>query len=83
MLPSIRIVRLRTSWDRRTEKARAICQSCFRTTARLQKLIIADRGKFLSTIDPHRAASSKNARTENALWSARIDKRGDDTNTAV
>jgi hypothetical protein len=53
------------------------------TTARLRKLIIADRGKFLSTIDPHRAASSKNAHTENALWSKRIDKRGDDTNTTV
>jgi hypothetical protein len=53
------------------------------TTACLRKLIIADRGKFPSTIDPHRAASSKNARTENALWSARIYKRGDDTNPTV
>jgi hypothetical protein len=67
----------------RTEKNPCDLLVVLQTTARLRKPIIADRGKFLSTIDPHRAASSKNAHTENALWSKRIDKRGDDTNTTV
>src|SRR6478672_2280856 len=52
----------------RTEKALAICQSCFQDHSAPSK---ADhrrpRGKFLSTIDLHRAASFKNARTENVF----------------
>jgi hypothetical protein len=76
MLSSIRIVRLRVSWDRTNRESPCDLSVVLQDHCTPSK---ADhrrpRGKFLSTIGLHRAASSKIAHTENALWSVRTKKR--------
>jgi hypothetical protein len=68
VLSSIRIVRLRVSWDRTNRESPCDLSVVLQDHSTPSK---ADhrrpRGKFLSTIDLHRAASFKNARTENVF----------------